>query len=491
MPVALALFGALGACSVQPSLPNLRAIYEYTAEIDPAFRRPIITIPGTLGSRLRTGRDGPFLWGGPDDLSADPDDPEGARMIALPIGDGTRPLSVLRDGIRPAGVLRKANASFLGAVVEEEIYDGIVKSLNAGGFEFSLTRQEELERLGRNPGSFEFPYDWRRDIVEAARELHDFIERKAQQVSDVRTQRYGSAPKPEAIRFDVVAHSMGSLVLRYYLMYGDQELPADGSLPELTWAGAKRIACAVFIAPPNLGSISAFENLVNGKSLGPLLPTYPAALLSTHHSIYQLMPRDRHSRALFDSVDGAAVGSLYDVELWDRFGWGLLAQDADIYLQQLLPEISDPVERRRRAKAHLRQLLSRAEQFHRAMDRPVTPRATDLFLVVGTGLDTPASLIVDSETGEVGEGTYEEGDGIVLRASALMDERQGSARTQRRNARIRYRTVLLLPDEHVELTKNPVFADNLLYWLLDGQRTRVAGDGIADAAIQVADNVSR
>jgi len=468
---------ALGACGAVPKLPDVDTLYRHTSGIDPAFRRPIVTIPGMLGSRLRQGEDGPYLWGGPKRLSADPDREEGARLIALPIGEGNQPLSSLTDGVRADGVLRQAHASLLGAMVVQRVYEGMVAALNAGGYQFSRTRQEELERRGENPGSFEFPYDWRRDIVEAAKALHQFIERKAAQVHRVRTKLYGRAPKAAAIRFDFVAHSLGALVLRYYLMYGDQDLPADGSLPVLNWAGSRRAACAIFVAPPNLGSISAFESLVNGKSFGIFQPTYPPALLGTHPSIYQLMPRDRHGRALLGAPDGPTIGSLYDASVWDENGWGLMDGAQDAVLRVLMPDVRDAADRRKRARAYLVRMLARAAQFHRAMDLRATPKTTDLFLVVGSGLDTPAAAVVDVERRRVSIPGVEDGDGVVLRASALSDERQGGHVPADFSRPIQYRTVLLLPSKHVALTNNPVFADNLLYWLLDAPRARVAATG--------------
>lgn len=51
----------------------------------------------------------------------------------------------------------------------------------------------------------EFPHDWRRDIVEAARWLDAVVARKAEQVHRVRKARYRSAPDPDRIRFDFVA----------------------------------------------------------------------------------------------------------------------------------------------------------------------------------------------------------------------------------------------------------------------------------------------
>ena len=473
---------ALGACGVVPKLPDVQSLYRYTSDIDPALRRPIVTIPGMLGSRLRQGKDGPYLWGGPDRLSVDSDRAEGARLIALPIGEGDEPLASLSDGVRTDGVLRRAHISLLGATVEQRVYEGMVAVLNAGGYQFSRTRQEELERLGENPGSLEFPYDWRRDIVEAAKALHGFIERKAVQVHRVRMKRYGQAPEAAAMRFDFLTHSMGGLVLRYYLMYGDQELPADGSRPILNWAGARRAACAIFVAPPNLGSISAFDNLVNGKTFGLFQPAYPPALLGTHPSMYQLMPRDRHGRVRLGAPDGPAIGSLYDAAVWEENGWGLMDPAQDAVLRVLMPDARDGAERRKRARAHLVRVLARARQFHRAMDRRATPPMTDLFLVVGSGLDTPATAVVEAGTGRVSIPGVEDGDGVVLRASALSDERQGGHVPADYRRPIQYRTVLLLPGKHVALTHNPVFADNLLYWLLDSPRARSAGAGYVSPA---------
>lgn len=463
---------ATSGCAVVPRLPDFRQFKTYARDIDISHRRPIVTIPGILGSRLRDGPGGEFIWGGPRKLSLDTSGADSLRKLALPIGDGQQPLNTLIDGIDSAGVLRRVNARILGATVEEEIYDGLVQSLNAGGYQFSRTEQEELERLGANPGSFEFPYDWRRDIVEAARVLDKFIERKAEQVVRVRKKLYGVNFDVDRVRFDFVAHSMGTLVLRYWLMYGAADLPEDGSLPELTWAGARRAACAIFITPPNLGSISAITSITEGRELGPLQPFYPPALVGSHVAIYQLLARQRHNRILLDGPDGAPAGNHFDAAMWEEYGWGLMDPLQDGVLSILIPDAANRTERRRRARAYLQQVLNRAEQFHRAMDRPGTPRGTDMFLVVGTGLDTPAAAVLDRSTGRLNPNIMEEGDGTVLRASALHDERQGGNDHTGRNRPIRYRTTLLLPGEHVNITSSPVFADNLLYWLLDNPRIR-------------------
>ena len=83
-----------------------------------------------------------------------------------------------------------------------------------------------------------YTYDWRRDLVESARGLALRLEGLAREKGD------------PAARFHLVGHSMGGLVARYYLRYGDAEPP---SARPVTWAGARRMASVVLAATPNAG----------------------------------------------------------------------------------------------------------------------------------------------------------------------------------------------------------------------------------------------
>ncbi|MGF1446755.1 MAG: esterase/lipase family protein [Pikeienuella sp.] len=510
--VAWAIAAVVSGCAKEPDLPDLAQIYARVVEAEAGVvangRRPLITIPGTLGSRLRDSATGTVVWGGGSrGLSADPEVPEEARLIALPIAEPELPLAELRDGVVAAGVLDFAAPEVFGVPIDIEVYAGVSRTLSAGGFR-AADRPRLIDKLRHGGGvdrqfdtaeptpapdgaapalaqgptpadyrrltevainSFRFDYDWRRDLAALAQEFHDFVMLRKRQVAARRSAISGQRVAPEDVTFDLLAHSMGGLIARYYLMHGAVELPADGSLPPITWAGAEHFSRVVIVATPNAGSVLAFDNLVNGKSFGPFQPFYPSALLATHASVWQLFPRARHGRVRAAGT-GEALDPL-DPDLWRRYNWGLLDPEARDLLGWLMPEVADPFERRIRAGAHQSRLIRRAKQFQMAMDRwAPKPDHLEMFLVVGGGFATPAAAEVDLETGQVAITGREEGDGVVLRASVLLDERQGSDAAGGLDTPLRFDTTLFLPDEHVELTKNPVFGDNLLFWLLEQPR---------------------
>jgi len=75
----------------------------------------------------------------------------------------------------------------------------------------------------------------RRDNVENAQRLAAFIEARRGELKIEYLTRYGI--EDADIKFDIVAHSMGGLLTRYFMRYGDADLPEDGSLRWLS-AGA-------------------------------------------------------------------------------------------------------------------------------------------------------------------------------------------------------------------------------------------------------------
>jgi pimeloyl-ACP methyl ester carboxylesterase len=274
--------------------------------------------------------------------------------------------------------------------------------------------------------------------------------------------------KDHDVKFDIVAHSMGGLVARYYLRYGARDLPPDGSLPEPTWAGARNVDNLIMVGTPNAGSIQALQVLIEGYKPAVLLPRYPAAVLGTMPAVYTLLPRSRHNPLL--DVDNQPVGDLYDPALWIKHGWGLASPDQDSVLQMLLPNSTDVEQRRKIAIDHLKKCLRRARQFAEAMDRPVrTPVGLKYYLVVGDSEDTDKAARINSGSSlaVVEKGP---GDGTVLRSSALLDERRAENQNFRLVSPIPWTDVMFLFSSHRNITNDPFFTDNLLFILLEKPR---------------------
>jgi hypothetical protein len=133
--------------------------------------------------------------------------------------------------------------------------------------------------------------------------------------------------------------------------------------------------------------------------------------------------------------------------------------------------VEDAAERRRIALEHLRKSLTRARQFTAALDYPgVPPAGVSLFLLAGDSAHTPARLAVDTSTGRTKIIEQSPGDGIILRSSALMDERVGGTWRHTLQSPIAWEQVIFLFSRHMELTRYPAFVDNVLYLLLEDPR---------------------
>jgi len=462
-PVLSLFLFLVSACTPGVNTPDLEGLYNELAMHEDPNRNPVIVIPGLLGSKLIDLDTGDRVWGTFGLGQVDPNTPTGARQFSLPMAKGKK-LSELRDHVEPDGALDRIVVNFLGIPLELNAYYNILQTLGVGGY-----RDEELGMAGAvdygkdHYTCFQFAYDWRRDIVESAKELDHFIKTRAQYVQKETEKRFGK--KMVKVKFDLVAHSMGGLVARYYLRYGAADLPEDGSLPKLTWAGAEYVEHLVIIGTPNAGSMDSLEDMIHGASIDSLFPHYPAAVLSTMPSMYELLPRARHHPLL--RVDGQPVADLYDPELWKNQQWGLADPKQDPVLKLLLPEVESRKQRLEIALDHQAKSLRRGRQFTTAMDLPAKPpESVKLLLIVGDAEETKMAAQINPEGGiriiKTGPG-----DGTVLRSSALMDERMSGHLDRRLVSPIHWNQVHFIFSDHLGLTKNPAFTDNVLYFLLE------------------------
>ena len=465
-------------CTKKIPFPDLGERYSVAAKYHGPDRNAVIVVPGILGSRLVDSTDDSLVWGAFSGNAANPKRPAVARRVSLPMGEGV-PLAELTDDLRTDGALDRLRLRLLFLPIQLDAYVQILATLGVGGYRDKTLAEAGAVDYGTDHYTcFQFDYDWRRDNVESAQKLYQTLLYHRKVVQTKHAERFGGKPEDYRVKFDVVAHSMGGLVLRYMLRFGDAPLPADGSLPPVTWAGAEMVDRAILVGTPNAGSPSAFIQLLKGVKFSPFQGRYPPAILGTMPSIYQIMPRDRHGNiAITPPTD-----NLYDPEVWAKFGWGLADPDRDADLKVLLPGVEDKDARLRIATEHVRKCLLQAKWFQAALDQPAKkPDGLTLVLYAGDGLPTRDHVEVNAwgDIEKVGSST---GDGTVPRSSALLDERVGQPWRPFIETPINWDDVNFLPSEHLGLTSNGIFADNLLLLLLDtnnasGRKPKADGDG--------------
>ena len=446
---------------MKKSMPELEVIYQPSVMLENKLRNPVIVIPGMMGSKLETS-DGRTVWGVFSNKSIDPDNEDDVRLLCCPI-DGTG-LSEFDDSVIATGVLDSLTIEIAGLALSRQAYLNILRMLGVGGY-----RDEELGLAGAidygyaHFTCFQFPYDWRRDNADNAQRLHDFLMEKKRYIQAQRKQRYGIE---EPVKFDIVAHSMGGLVARYYLRYGNAGSPVEGRLPELNWSGAEHVDRVIMIAPPNNGSAKSLVLTHEGVSFSVLLDAIPSGMVATLPSIYQLFPNGPDP-AVFDETTGEALDH-YDIETWDRRGWGMLNPSQDSVLQQLLPAVATPQERRSIAKAHVAECLARAKRFHELLNIPsVPPSGTTFHLFAGDAIPTVETLNSNLENRTLTTRTEAPGDRTVTRKSTLADRRIANDWAPSVQSPVQFRDVRFMFDDHFGLTRDTEFTDNALYLLLE------------------------
>jgi hypothetical protein len=480
------------ACGTAPRdrHPIIRDLYRTAARRE--ARNPVIVIHGILGARLEERASKKTLWGAFTEDYADPEREDGARLIALPLRPPTSalaydPQQAATGASGPLGALR---LSFLFQIINVSVYADILRTLGIGGYRDPVVIDPSTPEYSQDHFTcYTFFYDWRRDNVENAIQLGRFIQQTRKEV-DARARKRiadlrqtGDAESvhcadeldawlAQGYRFDLVAHSMGGLIAHYYLRYGEQDLPADGSLPAVTWAGTREVDRLLQVGTPNFGAIDALKELCEGFRAAFFLPRFSPAILGSMPSIYQLLPRTRHG-VLLDTKGNVADVDLFDPALWRDNGWGLADPAADRHLRWLLPEVDDAAERRRLALDYQAWCLRRAKQFHEALDSapPSLPR-TRLHLFAADAEPTLARAVLVRQEGKLVP-VFDRpqcllpGDITVPRYSTVADERTGGTARPWLVSPLPWTSITFLADDHVGLTRNPQFVDNTLFLLLE------------------------
>lgn len=446
-------------------------------EYEGPMRNPVILIHGFFGSSLVDRYSGINLWGNFDIKETVGVSPEKMHKLAHPMKLGI-PITELRQSVEAEKLLEEINIQLMGLPIKLPAYKDLVDILIKGGFQPS---HHQLRKNKTFHSLFLFAYDWRCDLQQNARRLHKFIINKKQYIKDTYRELYGI--KNHNVQFDVIAHSMGGLIARYYLRYGQQNLPIDGSLPALTWAGTKNLDRVIIVGTPNAGYLDTFMEMLHGSPIQP----YPTTVLGTLPSYYQMLPAPATQSIIFQQNKEPV--DVFDPELWIKMKWGLVNPENDEILKLIIPKIRTAKDRRNTAIDHLIKCLIRSKQFIRAMSIPAkAPEDINLHLVCGNGIKTTRRAAVDRKTGQVKIVEHGPGDGKVLTTSALWDERAADKpEAHFLTTPIDWTSIMLLRSAHMGITKAPGFEDNLLFLLTmkesPKQKTLIAKEKILELSV--------
>jgi pimeloyl-ACP methyl ester carboxylesterase len=454
--LALLLAAVSPSCISPKRTPNLARIFT-EAKLRKG-KRPVIVIPGILGSQLinkKTGeQDWPSLFRSKGDGSSLPMSPD---------------LASNRDDLVAGEIV---DALRLGKLLPEvNVYRDLLTALH----DFAGYQRGDWANPPANGDAdtfYVFAYDWRRDNVENARELTRRLVALKQRLN-----------RPD-LRFNIVAHSMGGLIARYAAMYGDSDLPAVGAPPTPDWSGAAHISKILMLGTPNQGSADAFATLLFGYSITeglrrriPLLNKLTPDDAITSPALFQLIPHGASAKFLNQELQPLEV-DLYDPSVWKMYGWSVI-NDPEYRRRYARGTSTDSEVRLQTLDAYFAAVLARAKRFHEALDAPSNRPMPVTLLAVGGDceetLDAPVimrdkkgkwlTLIRPREfissTGkkitkrDVTEAMYSPGDGRVTRRSLLgADARNASS--------LLLTYAVFACDLHGQLQRNRIMQDNAL-----------------------------
>jgi pimeloyl-ACP methyl ester carboxylesterase len=344
----------------------------------------------------------------------------------------------------------------------QDFYGKIEDTLTgAGGYQFT------------NPGHpvggsqrryYRFIYDWRKDNSQSAAALDAFVHQ-------IRLD-YG---KPD-LKVDIVAHSMGGLVARYWLRYGTVDVLDDNDFP-LNNAGAALARKVILLGTPSLGSTSALQQLLSGADFG--VNKIRPEILLTFPSAYQLLPHP-----IVDSILGNSGQPLqrdiFDLDIWRALEWGPF----DPQIRHRLQVEGWSPARVQALENYTGKHLERARRFAWSLTVKNIASPAELIVFGGDCSDTPARILIE----DIGDESFvrlwpddiekpspdisyktlmlEPGDGVVTKASLLARTELDPSIPRHRFSDFPLDYAVMYCEDHNRLPGNITFQDNLLHILL-------------------------
>lgn len=449
--IGLAFFAGIFA-NKKVFAPDLQRLYMESMMV--TDQPPVIFIHGVLGSRLKDIKTKEDVW--PGAIS---------RLFSHDYSDAA--LEIDQQTLEPKPSNSVPYDIFDGAA-GQDFYGKIVHTLSEiGGYKLTKVGQKVNPK---QKNYYVFLYDWRQDNVKTAMELTDFIEQ-------IRID-YNNPN----LKVDIVAHSMGGLITRYYIRYGKQDVINDNDFDQkITMYGAERVRRVILLGTPNLGSIRSLSLFITGLDIG--VNQIGTETLASMPSLYQLFPHALNNWIV--TSEGKPLDrDLYDVNIWRSFNWS-------IFDPKVRQRISEKFENKADAERHLATFeryfeknLERARRFAWSLSI-ATPKPETKLIIFGGGCTlTPARILVEEVEGEslirmnpsdvslpVAGVDYdalllEPGDGSVTKASLLGRNALDPSVERHKYIHLPLEQSFFLCESHESLTSNLNFQDNLLNTLL-------------------------
>lgn len=438
----------LTGCATQK--PDLGRLYE--SHTKGARYHPVIVIHGFMGSRLRYKNGQEVIW--PPDLGKIFS--RKTRFLALPIDEKT--LQPLPSEIEPYALFDE-----LGGI---DFYHRLIDTLEKQG-NFRPSHPGELA-YDTERRYYILAYDWREDVVKSATRLDELIEKIRRDYRDPN------------LKVDIVAHSMGGLITRYYSRYGTRDVLDSNKFTPGNYGGS-RIHQAVLMGTPNLGSSAAVYTYVRGFGLGSY--GLPPEVLTTMPSIYQLFPHPKIPWLI--DINGRNIpADLHNISLWKKYQWGLYNPEV---IERILEEAGSPSAGEHHLgilRKFFAKYLKRGQRFARSLS--VYPGEISVeYVVFGGDCDlTPANILVEymgdkmhlrdrpeqiinpRENINYDHVMMQPGDGRVTKPSLLARQTLDPTQSRNHEYHFPYHHAILFCERHSQLTGNIHFQNNLLDTLL-------------------------
>lgn len=453
LAAASLLLLALAACG-RMMAPDLERLYLQTEAR--TSQPPVILIHGVLGAKLRERDDGREVWPGGIARLAFSD----YRELTLPLTPAhARPGD---DGLVASAIFDRAAG--------RDFYGSILRTLEGPG---GYRRGDAASPAGGDTRQYYvFLYDWRRDNVQSLRALDELIE------------RIRAAHADPGLRVDLIAHSNGGLIARYYARYGTADL-LDGNDFPVSQAGAAKIRRLILLGTPNFGSVSAITALVSGAEVG--LRAIPPEVLMSFPSTYQLLPHAINDW-LIDASGRPLDRDVFDADTWRRLQWAIYDPTVRERIAARFEDAAAAAQYIAAMERHFARHLERARRFTWSLTVPEPVGGVHPVVFGGDCTLTPSRLLIEEVDGDSvlrlwpGEIAapragvdydrlmLEPGDGTVTKASLLAREALDPARPRHPWSHFPLDYAFFLCEHHDRLTANPSFQDNLLHALLSVDR---------------------